>query len=109
LLQIEYRIDFKLFIEIIVMLFADRIRRLRDEMQVLQWHFSVAVNIDTPLFSKIERGECRANEEVIAKTPKINRNNFLTLWFADRIIELIEDKKELDEKVLNVTQKQVKK
>jgi DNA-binding XRE family transcriptional regulator len=88
LLQTEYRIDLKTFIEVIVMLFADRIRRLRDEMQMLRWQFAATKDIDAPLFSKIERGECHAKHELviaIAESFKVNRvvflpNHFKTFW-----------------------------
>jgi hypothetical protein len=96
----------------IVMLFADRIRRLKDEMQMLRWKFAATKDIDASPFSKIERSEhCAKHEQIIAiaKIFKVNRNDFLSFWLADRIIEVIEDEKELSKKALNVAQKQIKK
>jgi ribosome-binding protein aMBF1 (putative translation factor) len=71
LFQTEYRIDLKTFIEVIIMLFAERIRRLRDEMQMLQWQFAATKDIDAPLFSKIERGECHAIPKQVIAIAKI--------------------------------------
>ncbi|GHT00072.1 hypothetical protein AGMMS50276_25000 [Synergistales bacterium] len=34
-------------------------------------------------------------------------NEFLTLWISDRIIEVVEDEKELAGKALNVAQKEI--
>jgi transcriptional regulator with XRE-family HTH domain len=94
------------------MLFGNKIRQLREEKQMLQRQFAAALEIDTPMYSKIERGERRAKREqviALAKIFKVNPNEFLTLWIADRIIEAIEDEKELAGKALIVTQKYLKK
>ncbi|MDD4827199.1 MAG: helix-turn-helix transcriptional regulator [Bacteroidales bacterium] len=94
------------------MLFGNRIRQLREEKQMLQRQFAAALEIDTPMYSKIERGERRAKREqviALAKIFKVNPNEFLTLWIADRIIEAIKDEKELADKALIVTQEYLKK
>jgi transcriptional regulator with XRE-family HTH domain len=94
------------------MLLGSRVRQLREEKQMLQRQFVAALEIDTPMYSKIERGERRAKREqviTLAKIFKVNPNKFLTLWIADRIIEAIEDEKELVCKTLIVTQKHLKK
>ncbi len=38
------------------MLFGNKIRELRDEQELLQHQLAAALEIDTPMFSKIERG-----------------------------------------------------
>ena len=43
------------------MLFGNRIRELRDKQGVLQRQLAALLEIDTPMFSKIERGDRRAN------------------------------------------------
>lgn len=94
------------------MLFGNRIRQLREEKQMLQRQFAAALEIDTPMYSKIERSERRAKREqviALAKIFKVNPNEFLTLWIADRIIEAIKDEKELADKALIVTQEYLKK
>jgi transcriptional regulator with XRE-family HTH domain len=78
------------------MLFGNRIRQLREEKQMLQRQFAAALEIDTPMYSKIERGERRAKREqviALAKIFKVNPNDFLTRWIADRIIEVEKTKK----------------
>lgn len=42
------------------MLFGKKIRELRDEQGVLQRQLAALLKIDTPMFSKIERGDRRA-------------------------------------------------
>jgi transcriptional regulator with XRE-family HTH domain len=62
------------------MLFGKRIRQLRDEKQMLQRQLAAALEIDTPMYSKIERGERRAKREqviiALAKIFKVNPNDF---------------------------------
>jgi transcriptional regulator with XRE-family HTH domain len=93
------------------MLFGSRIKQLREEKQMLQRQFAAALEIDTPMYSKIERGERRAKREqviALAKIFKVNPNDFLSLWLADQIIEVIKNEKELAGKALNVVQKYIK-
>jgi transcriptional regulator with XRE-family HTH domain len=92
------------------MLFGNRIRQLREEKQMLQRQFAAALEIDTPMYSKIERGERRAKREqviALAKIFKVNPNEFLSLWLADRIIEVVEDEKELAGEALKVVQQKI--
>jgi len=93
------------------MLFADKVRQLREEKQLLQRNFAAKMDIDTPLFSKLERGERRAKREqviAIAKILKHDETELLTLWLADKIITAIGNEKELAEKALKVAGKKVK-
>ena len=93
------------------MLFADKVRQLREEKQLLQRNFAAKMDIDTPLFSKLERGERRAKREqviAIAKILKHDETELLTLWLADKIITAIGNEKELAGKALKVVEKKVK-
>ena len=49
------------------MLFGKKIRELRDENGVLQRQLAALLEIDTPMFSKIERGDRRAKREQVKK------------------------------------------
>lgn len=49
------------------MLFGKKIRVLRDEQGVLQRQLAALLEIDTPMFSKIERGDRRAKREQVIK------------------------------------------
>lgn len=39
------------------MLFVNKIRRLREDQQLLQRQLAAALEIDTPMYSSIERGD----------------------------------------------------
>ena len=87
------------------MLFANKIRQLREERKLLQRHLAAALEIDTPMFSKIERGDRPAKRTqviAIAKILSTDENELLTLWLADKIIDAVVDEKELSGKALAV-------
>lgn len=94
-----------------VMLFADKIRQLREDNQMLQRQLASALEIDTPMYSKIERGDRSAKREqvvLIAKLLNTDEKELLTLWLADQIFSLIEDKKELATNALSIVLKNLK-
>ena len=93
------------------MLFADKIKELREKKQMVQRQFAAALEMDTPMYSKIERGDRRAKREqitIIAQLLQTDENTLVTLWLADKIISAIGDEKEFAEKAFNVAQKYVK-
>ena len=94
-----------------VMLFADKIGQLREDNQMLQRQLASALEIDTPMYSKIERGDRPAKREqvvLIAKFLNTDEKELLTLWLADQIFSLIEDKKELATNALSIVLKNLK-
>ena len=93
------------------MLFADKIRQLREEKQLLQRQLASALEIDTPMYSKIERGDRSAKREqvvTIAKLLNIDEKELLSLWLADQVYSILEDE-ELAPKALNEVQKLIDK
>jgi len=76
--------------------FGDLIRTKREEQEMLLRHLSAQLDMDTAMLSKIERGEKIARKEHIkplAKIFKLNYNELLSLWLADKIYLLIKDEK----------------
>lgn len=56
------------------------------------------LEIDTPMFSKIERGDRYAKRTQViqlAEYFKIDKNELLTLWLADKILDVVENENEL--------------
>ena len=49
------------------MLLGNKIRSLRDEQGILQRQVAAYLEIDTPMFSKIERGDRRAKRSQVTK------------------------------------------
>jgi len=93
------------------MLFANKIKQLREEKELLQRQLAAALEIDTPMYSKIERGDRRAKREqipIIAEILQMNEKELLTLWLADKIVEVIENEKETATQALKIAQQVIK-
>jgi transcriptional regulator with XRE-family HTH domain len=76
------------------MFLGKRIRELREEKALLQRQLSADLEIDTPMYSKIERGERKAKREQVLKLAKlfqVDEKELLTLWLASQVYELIKD------------------
>jgi transcriptional regulator with XRE-family HTH domain len=93
------------------MLFADRIKELREKKQMVQRQFATALETDTPMYSKIERGERRAKREqitLIAKLLQIDETELVTLWLADKFIAAIGTETEFAPKAFKVALEKAK-
>lgn len=93
------------------MLFAEKIRQLREEKQLLQRQVSAALEIDNALYCKIERGDRSAKREqviALAQLFAIDSDVLLSLWLADKLIVTIGNEDELAQKALNIVQEQIK-
>ena len=91
------------------MLFADRIRQLREQKQMPQRQLAAALEIDTATYCKIERGERRAKREqvfILADLLKIDKDQLSNLWLAEQIYSVVKDE-ENAEKVLDIVHESV--
>lgn len=80
------------------MLLGNKIKELRDEQGVLQRQLAAYLETDTPMFSKIERGDRRAKRSqviLLAKYFRIDEKEMLTLWLADKVLDALEGEEEL--------------
>ena len=88
--------------------FAYRIKELREQHHLLQRQVAALLDIDTPLLSKIERGERMPKKEMVIKLSvvlKANKDELLTLWLADQLYNVIEGETLADEALKSVTKK----
>lgn len=93
------------------MLFAEKIRRLREDKQLFQRQVSAALEIDNALYCKIERGDRQVKKEhipVIAKILQTDPEDLLALWLADQVIVIMKDDKDISDKVLNIVKQKIK-
>ena len=87
------------------MLLGSKIKSLRDEQGILQRQVAAYLEIDTPMFSKIERGDRRAKRSQVPQLAEyfhMDEKELLTLWLADRILDAIEGEKELQFRAIEV-------
>jgi len=72
--------------------FGDKIKDLRVANKWLQREIANQLSLDTPMLSKIERGDRKAKKEqipLLAKIFHVAEAELMTLWLADQVIELI--------------------
>lgn len=90
--------------------FGSTIKRLRQSKHLLQRQVAGQLEIDTPMLSKIERGERKAKKEQVAlfaKILKADKEKLLTLWLADQITDILQDEA-LALKAMQVAEEEVK-
>jgi transcriptional regulator with XRE-family HTH domain len=86
--------------------FGNRIKGLRESKQLLQRQVASLMEIDTPMLSKIERGERKAKKEQVkqfADIYKVTAEELLTLWLADQVYEMVKDEKVADNALKSVS------
>lgn len=77
------------------MLFADKLKELRGRKQLLQRQLASALEVDTPMYSRIERGDRgerkakRKQVVLLAKLLGVNEKELLKLWLADKVYEVL--------------------
>jgi len=90
--------------------FGERIKELRESKDLLQRQLAANLEIDTPMFSKIERGERRAKREqviILAELLSADVQELLTLWLAEQVYDLVKDE-DVASNALQVTEDKLK-
>jgi transcriptional regulator with XRE-family HTH domain len=67
------------------MIFGKKIKELREEHGMVQRKLAAALDIDTPMYSKIERGERKAKRShipIMAKLLEIDEKELLTIFMS---------------------------
>ena len=91
--------------------FGSKIREIREYNNLLLRQVAPFIDIDTPLLSKIERGERILVKEqipLLAKILKTDENELTTLWLADQMYNVIEGEPLADDAIKQLT-KNIKK
>ena len=92
------------------MIFGKKIKELREEHGMVQRKLAAALDIDTPMYSKIERGERKAKRShipIMAKLLEIDEKDLLTIWLADKVLDTVAGEKEVKHDALVYAQKEV--
>ena len=87
------------------MLFADKIRSLREEKKMLQRELAAALSVDTPMYSRIERGERPIKREqikILADILCADESELLKLWLADQVSALLNGEEDIINDVLDI-------
>ena len=78
------------------MIFGKKIKELREEHGMVQRKLAAALDIDTPMYSKIERGERKADEKEL-----------LTIWLADKVLDTVDGEDEVKHGAVIYAQKEI--
>ncbi len=76
------------------MFLGKHIKLLREEKGLVQRQLAAVLEIDTPMYSKIERGERKAKREQVIKLAEMlntDKDELLTLWLAEQVYEIAKD------------------
>lgn len=90
--------------------FGDRIRQLREKQNLLLRQVAPQLEMDTPMLSKIERGERTAKREQVTamcKIFKVPEEDLLSLWLADKVYDVVKNE-DVALKALSVTEEEIK-
>lgn len=74
------------------MAFSERLKKLREQKGLLQRQLASALEIDTPMYSRIERGERKAKREqviLLAKLLETDERELIQLWLADKVYDVL--------------------
>ncbi|HFK5543565.1 TPA: helix-turn-helix domain-containing protein [Elizabethkingia anophelis] len=87
--------------------FGEKIKELREDQGLLQRQLAASLQIDTPMFSKIERGERKAKREQVehlAILLNTDKPTLFSIWLADQILDLIQNEPQASEAIEIVKQ-----
>lgn len=86
--------------------FLERLKQLRDERNIPQRELAYLLNVDTPMYSRLERGERKVKRvQVEALANFYNDKDLLTLWAADKVYDVLAEEEE-PQKVLSIVSEQ---
>lgn len=78
------------------MLFTSKIKELREQKNIPQKRIAAALDIDTPMYSRIERGERPAKREqvvILSKIFDVEEDMLINQWMAEKLFVKIKDEK----------------
>jgi transcriptional regulator with XRE-family HTH domain len=74
--------------------FGIHIKQLREQKGLLQRQVANQLDMDTPMLSKIERGERTAKREqvtVLSRIFNVVEDDLLSLWLADKVYDIVKN------------------
>ena len=90
--------------------FGETIRQLREQKGLLLRQLAAALEVDTALVSKLERGERKAQREQVSKLAiilQVPEDPLLIVWLSDKVLDALGEEP-LALKALRITEKRIK-
>jgi transcriptional regulator with XRE-family HTH domain len=88
-------------------LFGQKIKELREQQGLLQRQLAADLEIDTPMYSKIERGDRRAKREqvmLLSGLLGVDDEVLLSIWIADQIIDAVGEERRYVRSAIEIAQ-----
>ena len=88
--------------------FGERIRELRMQLNIRQRQIAALLEADTAFVSKMEKGTRQPKREqviALASLLKIDQEELIALWLADKVYEVIKNENMADEALKTVSTK----
>jgi HTH-type transcriptional regulator, competence development regulator len=85
---------------------GDKIRELRTRQNLLLRQVASKLEVDTSIISKMERGDRPIKKEqivILAEILNASKEELLTMWLADQVMNVIKDEPLADEALKSVT------
>lgn len=92
------------------MILGKKIKEFREEQGMLQRLFSAALEIDTPMYSKIEnmgRMAKRNQIPILARLLEMEEKELLTIWLADKVLDTVEGRRGCEARCLGICQNEM--
>ena len=92
------------------LLFPARIHQVREEKNLFQKDLADALEIDTPAYCRIERGERKAKREQVlslASFLNVDEDELLVLWLTDQISSVLLSERSVAKRVLSLASKRI--
>jgi transcriptional regulator with XRE-family HTH domain len=89
------------------MMFGKKIKELREQQGLLQRQLAAGLEIDTPMYSKIERGDRRAKREQVIQLAEllgVDEGVLLPIWIADQIIDAVGEERRYVRSAIEIAQ-----
>lgn len=93
------------------MIFGKKIKELREEQGLVQRQLASVIEVDTPMYSKIERGERKCKREhvkLIAQKLHADEKELLTIWLADKVLDIVDDENDIKDDAIRYAQSEIK-
>ncbi len=82
------------------MLFQEKLKELRESLNLLQRQVAAGIDMDTAVYCKIEKGDRQAREEQVRQLAHfygIPYEELRKYWLANKVYNLIEDEEDASE------------
>jgi transcriptional regulator with XRE-family HTH domain len=93
------------------MTFIERIKQLRESLQIPQRKMAAALDIDTATYCKFEKGERKVRREhlpIIAHFLRADEKELLKFWLADQVTKIVAEEKEISNDILKIVKDNIK-